>query len=147
MGEGRAEEQEELILNTPLSLKQEGSKGKGPWGGVRVIFTGKGKENVIPPPPPPLQRKCAPTSSLYSTVLCTGVHIHIAVGRVIDQAGPVLCKFAEHLTGTRRDPYDSSSRCGMKERQRGAAPRPGETAKGHSFSVFKKFYNLEEGGN
>lgn len=50
MGEGRAEEQEELILNTPLSLKQEGSKGKGPWGGVRVIFTGKGKENVIPPP-------------------------------------------------------------------------------------------------
>ena len=100
-----------------------------------------------PPPPPPLQRKCAPTSSLYTTVQSTGVHIHIAVGRVIDQAGPVLCKFAEHLTGTRRDPYDSSSRCGMKERQRGAAPRPGETAKGHSFSVFKKFYNLEEGGN
>lgn len=52
MGEGRAEEQEEeLILNTPLSLKPEGSKGKGPWGGVRVIFTEKGKENVIPPSP------------------------------------------------------------------------------------------------
>lgn len=90
MGEGRAEEpEEELILNTPLSLKPEGSKGKGPWGGVRVIFTGKGKENVIPPPPPPLQRKCVLTSSLYSTrpvYWCSHTH-HSWEG---DQAGPVL---------------------------------------------------------
>lgn len=51
VGAGRIKEQEGLMLNTPLSLKPEGSKGTGPWCGAFVIFTGKGKGNVTPPAP------------------------------------------------------------------------------------------------
>lgn len=67
VGEGRIKEQEEeLMLNTLLSLKPEGSKGTGPWGGVRVCYFHWKREGKYHALPPPFQRKCTLTSSLYS---------------------------------------------------------------------------------